>query len=168
MIDSGEEEKIEDVSYGPAAIMLAFSGWLAVPTLWFAWNHDRYSRGGMWAFGIWLLALIFLWYRGRAVRKPSTVLWLMGAVLCCSLGGIFSVNLLYHGGFCMACLALLQPYVRSIFFVFLALTWMPATGWLVSRVMAGGFVGWERPLTVLLLCGVLVYGLVKKMRCQVA
>lgn len=164
MTDSDVEKSIEDVSRGPAVIMFLFSAWLALPSLWDAWNHDRYSRGGMWAFVIWLTTLLFLFYRGRGEKIMTSVFWLISAVLCCSLGGIFAVNLFYHMGLTLACVALFLPYLRSLCFLPIALTWMPATGWLVSRVMAGGLVGWERPLTVLVLCGVMVFGLTRNLK----
>lgn len=153
MSEPSEKETGEDVSRGPAAVMLLFSSWLAMPTLWFAWHHDRYSRGGLWAFGLWLMVLGYLLYRGRGEKSPTTSWWVLGAVACCSLGGIFSVNLFYHWGLAFSCVAFFQPYRRAIIYLPLAVAWMPATGWLASRAMAGGFLGWERPLTVLVMLG---------------
>jgi hypothetical protein len=56
-------------------------------------------------------------------------------------------------GLAFSCVALMHPYRNGLIFLAGALVWMPATGWLVSRVMAGGFMGWERPLAALCVIG---------------
>lgn len=154
MTDHPRSSQPVNASRGPAVLMLLFSAYLSLPTLIDAWQNDRYSRGGMAAFGLWLLGLAFVSYRSRLSTHRPSVVWLLGAMACCALGGMFSVNLLYHAGFALACMAWLLPYYFGVLIFLGTLAWLPATGWFVSRVMAGGFVGWERPVMVLVVMGI--------------
>lgn len=130
-----------------ACLFLAIlSAALALPSLWHAWWHDPYSSGGFAAFVLWLAALGIAGHRLRRSSANHVLLWIVVAAFLCVVGSMTSLRICHHLAFAVALGALAVPAKCSGMFVLAGLSWMPATGWLISRFLVGGMAGWERPL----------------------
>lgn len=139
----------------PSLGISVLAAYLSAPSLLEAWQHDGYSRGGLAAFGIWFLVLAGVRFLPNANSHRHAVLWTVLAALCCAAGSMADLRVLYHLGLACALTGFAGFGSSGVMAVALAVAWMPATGWFLSRVFSGGLVGWERPAAVL--AGFLVF-----------
>lgn len=121
------------------------SGALALPSLCEAWMHDLYAVGGWIAWLIWLLSLGITSARLRRKATGNTITWIVLAATLCGLGALTTLRIFYHLAFASALCGIAAPANRAWLAVVGALSWLPASGWLISRWHIGGMVGWERP-----------------------
>jgi hypothetical protein len=126
---------------------------LALESLWNAWWHDPYSAGGFLAFLIWLSLLGIASY--RLGGQGNTFCVVLSALLCI-VGSITSLRVCHHLAFACALCGLAVPIKYGWLAAVAALSWLPATGWFVSRFFAGGLAGWERPTACIILASVFI------------
>ena len=143
-----------------AGVFLAGLGTvLALPSLRDAWRDDPYSNGGFPAFLIWLASLGIASFLMRHRGGQGGTSWIVISALLCAAGSITSLRVCHHLSLAAAlcCLAVQARYgwLPAV----AALSWLPASGWLVSRFSEGGTSGWERPsasaaaaIVLLILC----------------
>jgi len=118
---------------------------LAFPSLWDAWRHDLYATGGFIAFLLWLSALGIATYRLRHSAVQSNTLWIILSALLCAAGSITSLRVAHHLALACALCGVAVPNKHGWLAAVAALSWLPASGWFISRFSAGGMAGWERP-----------------------
>ena len=83
---------------GPA-LPLAVTGlavFQAIPSLTEAWRVDLYARGALPAFGIWLAAQAWLFFRQRAASGGPNVVWLAVALGLAGAGSMTGLRVLHH------------------------------------------------------------------------
>lgn len=136
--------KSEERGWIPSFGITLLAVYLATPTLLDAWRHDLYSRGGAVACVVWMIGLAagYLMLRPRIRRG---VAWPLLAVICCAAGSMADLRVLHHLGLGCALTGLAGLGLTGAIAAATAMAWMPAAGWLISRLHAGGLVGWERP-----------------------
>ena len=84
---------------------------------------------------------------GRAGWGGTSLIWVVSAVFFCAVGSMSSLRVLYHAALVVAVLDLSKLGFRVSFLAAVcALSWLPSSGWLISRFHAGGLLGWERPV----------------------
>ncbi len=130
----------------PALFMSILSAALALPSLWDAWQHDLYSTGGLTAFLIWLTTLGAVSFRQRQTAGPHSFTWIAISGLLCMAGSITSLHVCHHLALVAAFCGLTMKVSRGWIAAVGALAWLPACGWLASRLSSGGLAGWERPM----------------------
>jgi hypothetical protein len=141
-----------------SAVIFGVAAYLALPSLLEAWLHDPYSHGAAIAFGIWLLLIVSLAPPLRSTLATPTLFWLLCAVVLCAVGSMSSLRVLYHAALLLALLDLSRINFRmGMLATLCTLSWLPSSGWLISRFHAGGLVGWERPLAAGLACSLLIF-----------
>ncbi|MGD7652025.1 MAG: hypothetical protein ACQCXQ_02335 [Verrucomicrobiales bacterium] len=128
-----------------AVVIAALASFLAFPSLVEAWRTDLYARGGPAAFAIWILThiVVFILNRNQS-RHPAR--WTTIAALTCAAGSVADLRVLLHAGLALAFTGLAGFRFTGLASAVAALSWMPAAGWFISRLRAGGLDGWERPL----------------------
>ncbi|BCU79566.1 hypothetical protein [Luteolibacter sp. LG18] len=127
----------------PLAV-LALVAWRAVPGLVEAWRTDVYSRGGLVAAVIWMIPAL---YRIRGDQGRGTGFqWMLLALAFGVAGAVSSLWVFDHLSLAAAIGAIARPRRWQLAWAPAALSWLPAAGWFVSRVLKGGVAGWERPL----------------------
>lgn len=142
-------EEDRDSGYGwlPFAV-LAVALVRSMSSLVEAWGHDVYSRGAAVAFAIWVLPA-FLPF----LRKPPQgggFFWLILALVSGVAGAVSSLRILSHLSLAFSIAAVARPHGLRIVWVCASVAWLPASGWLLSKLHGGGFSGWERPVLSLL------------------
>lgn len=146
----------------PAIFLSILSAVLALPSLWDAWRNDLYSTGGLTAFIIWLTSLGFISWFQRKTATPHSVTWVALSGLLCMAGSITSLNICHHLAFVAAICGLTIRTPLACVAALGGLTWLPACGWLVSRISSGGLAGWERPTFAAITILVLIVSLKRK------
>lgn len=129
----------------PGFFLSILTAALALPSLWSAWWHDLYATGGFSAFLIWLSSLGIASYRLRHLESNRKTFWIVLSALLCMAGSITSLRVCHHLALACALCGLVVPTQYGWLSVFAALSWLPASGWPISRFFAGGMAGWERP-----------------------
>ena len=129
----------------PGLFLSILSAVLALPSLWDAWQNDRYATGGLIAFLIWLSSLVIASYWLRRVRGDRSTFWIILAALLCMAGSMTSLRVCHHLALACALSGLAVTTKHGWLAAAVALSWLPASGWLISRVFVGGLAGWERP-----------------------
>lgn len=145
----------------PGLFLSVLTATLALPSLWSAWWHDLYAAGGFSAFLIWLSSLGIATYRLRHLVSDRKTLWIVLSALLCMLGSITSLRACHHLAFACALCGLAVPTKYGWLTVSAALSWLPASGWPISRFFAGGMSGWERPALSAVTAIVLLVCLIK-------
>ena len=135
----------------PALFLAALAAFLAFPSLWEAWRHDPYARGGDAAFAFWLGSLALAYRQSPDKQTPRAFGWIALAALCCVFGTLTSTRAFHHLAMAISLTAAIPG--RRILWLLLpaALTWLPASSHLVSRLLSGGLCGWERPAAAFVL-----------------
>lgn len=142
----------------PGLFLSIISAALALPSLWNAWSHDLYAAGGFIAFLVWLSSLGITSYQLRHLASDRNAFWLVLSALLCMAGSMTSLRVCHHLALACALCGLVVPTKYGWFAATAALSWLPASGWPISRFFSGGMVGWERPtvsataVIVLLIC----------------
>jgi hypothetical protein len=135
----------------PALFLATLATALAGPSLWEAWRHDPYARGGDFAFAAWLLSLGLAYHQSPHKQAPRPGAWIALAALCCVFGTLTSTRAFHHLALAIS-LAAATPAKRLLWLLLpAALTWLPASSQILSRVLSGGLCGWERPAAALVL-----------------
>jgi hypothetical protein len=130
-----------------SGLVFFLAAYLAAPSLLEAWGDDRYSVGAVAAFLIWFLMVCKLALPFRAGWGGTSLIWVVSAVFFCAVGSMSSLRVLYHAALVVAVLDLSKLGFRVSFLAAVcALSWLPSSGWLISRFHAGGLLGWERPV----------------------
>ncbi len=123
---------------------LGLCAWHALPSLAAAWGNDLYSRGAVAAFVIWL-ASHYVISRHSALRTNSNHAWIIVSLLLCIAGSMCELRALQHLALAAAVPGVFGLGFTGIPLLAAAATWMPASGWFISHMKAGGLIGWERP-----------------------
>lgn len=134
----------------PAATV-ALVAWLAAPSLAEAATTDLYNRGLPLALAIWLAPQVFYALKLRSPAKPHSHFWIGLALLLCVLGSMSDFRVLYHLSLAAAVPGFCGLRVSGLIAFMGAASWLPATGWLISRFKTSGLIGWERPLAATLI-----------------
>ncbi len=131
---------------------------LALPSLWSAWWHDLYAAGGFSAFLIWISSIVIASYRLRHLGWSRNTFWIVFSALLCIVGSMTSLRVCHHLALACALCGFITSTKQVWLLAVAALSWLPASGWLISRFSVGGIAGWERPILstiasmVLLVC----------------
>ncbi len=135
------------------------SAFLALPSLRDAWRDDPYSNGGFAAFLVWLASLGVASFLLRHRGGQGSTSWIVISALLCAAGSIASLRVCHHLALASALCGLAVQARYGWLPAVAALSWLPASGWLVSRFSTGGTAGWERPaasaaaaIVLLILC----------------
>lgn len=103
-----------------------------------AWQTSPFDRLGWLVLILWSLPLALLWLDRKAETKGANPI-LLGTGLCLStLGYLGSLNVLQHCGLACAVVALRPWSWGSAIWLATAVAWMPALGWVGSRLFPGG------------------------------
>lgn len=101
-----------------------------------SWMRSPYDRFGWIAFLIWFTPVIFFWLRQKQLPDPppqGRPVYLGLGILSVFIGSIGSLHVLEHMGLAIAIVGLM-PFSRlEPIWIFSALSWMPAFGWLSGR-----------------------------------
>lgn len=139
---------------------LALTAWKAFPSLQEAWRDDLYAHGIPLAFAIWLVPQAYLFMKGRkslpaSSSAPNVFIFL--ALALCVVGAMSSLRILQHLALVFAIPGLFQlRWLPGLVILAAAPSWLPATGYFISKVKTGGLDGWERPLFALLVTSLLL------------
>ena len=125
--------------------LMILSAFLALPSLGDAWWHDPYSAGGFLAFLVWLSSFGTGFGRPRHPGGEGNTWWIVLSALLCAAGSITSLRVCHHLALACALCSLAAPKNEGWLVGVSALSWLPASGWFISRFSPGGLVGWERP-----------------------
>ena len=142
--------------------LTVLSAVLALRSRWDAWWHDLYSAGGLVAFLIWLSSLGIVSYRFGRLGGQGNTFWLVLSALLCAIGSITSLRVCHHLALACALCGLAVPIRYGWLAAIAALSWLPASGWFISRLITGGLAGWERPAASIMVASVLLICLQKK------
>ncbi len=129
----------------PGLFLSILTAVLALPSLWDAWQNDLYAYGGFIAFLVWLSSLGMASFWRCHVRRDRSTFWIILAALLCMAGSMTSLRVCHHLALACALSGLARPPRQGWLAAAAALSWLPASGWLISRVSVGGLAGWERP-----------------------
>ena len=128
----------------PLAV-LGLATWNALPTLVEAWQCDLYARGAPLAFAIWLAPQAWLVGNGRHSPLRPGLAWMVVSLILGVVGSMSGLRVLHHLAFAAAVPGVLGLRAAGLLVLAAAPAWLPATGWFVSHLKAGGLAGWERP-----------------------
>jgi hypothetical protein len=138
---------------------LALTAWKAYPSLAEAWRDDLYSHGIPLAFLIWLIPQAYLFIKGG--RNPTLshapTVFILIALALYAAGVMSSLRILNHLALVFAIPGVFQHrWLTGLITLAAAPSWLPATGYFISRVKTGGLDGWERPLFALVMTAILL------------
>lgn len=125
--------------------LAGLSAFLALPSLRDAWRDDPYSKGGFPAFLVWLASLGIASFLMRHRRGQGGTSWIVITASLCAAGSIASLRVCHHLALASALCGLAVQARYGWLPAVAALSWLPASGWIVSRFSEGGISGWERP-----------------------
>ncbi len=109
-----------------------YAGWNA-RSLFDAWQHSPFDHWDVVAWMIWIIPPILSLRGTQEVRLT----WIITALVLTFAGALLDLNLLRHLGFAVACAGLTAPCRGFWLWLPMALTWMPAFGWLLSKYGLG-------------------------------
>lgn len=112
-----------------AFAILLYAAWNA-SELFIGWSQPHIEKYSWIVFLIWAIPLPLYWLLPKRNYRPFHPILLWSALLVTFFGVIGSVNAVLYLGFAIA-LAAFLPFQWNIFpWLFSALSWMPAFGWL--------------------------------------
>ncbi len=117
-------------------VIILYCAW-GVRDLVRAWQTSPFDRFGWLILIVWCLPLALLWLDRKAETKGANAI-LLGTGLCVSaLGCLGSLNVLQHCGLACAIVGLRPWSWGSAIWLATAIAWMPALGWVGSRLFPG-------------------------------
>lgn len=130
----------------PTAVT-AWVSWFAIPPLFEAWTIDLFSRGAATALVIWILSLIWTLFDDNSLLLTPSSAWLSAAITLCLAGVLCKLNILLHLALAASLMGLLSVKFLTFTSAILAsasLCWLPASGWLLSRLIPAEISPWLR------------------------
>jgi hypothetical protein len=103
-----------------------------------AWDHNLYDRYGWLVLLAWCLPLFISIPAGReeaTARRPAITL-MLSALLSTLVGLAGSLNVLQHIGLALALASWVPFSPLHLLWLLAAICWMPAFGWIGSRLFA--------------------------------
>jgi exosortase/archaeosortase family protein len=109
--------------------LLAYASWRTrdLLTTWFSAPFDRF---GWAAFALWILPLAWVSESPRGQRRH--LFWAAGVVLIV-LGDVGDLNVCHHAGLALVLMGF-APARMSLLWALGAIAWIPAFGWVASRL----------------------------------
>lgn len=126
---------------------LGLAAWKSIPSLSGAWENDLYARGALFAFVIWLLPQIYLFFR---TATHSGNMWVAVSLFLCVAGSLSGLRVLHHLALASSFSGLFGQRYLGVIILASSLAWLPATGWFLSHWKTSGLLGWERPTIALM------------------
>ncbi|WP_165498794.1 hypothetical protein [Chlorobium sp. N1] len=138
---------------GARAAITLWSLWQARDLLG-AWQHSGYDRYGWLVLLVWCAPLFIFRLSGKPqnIAESQDMRMLPIALLLTLAGQIGSLHILQHAGLAVALASWLPFSPLQLLWTLSALTWMPAYGWIGSRLF------YEHILTARMLPAVMISG----------
>lgn len=138
-------ERVRGVPYGVRLAALLFCALLCADLVR-TWHDSPFDRGGQAMLALWLLpvlaALLASWRTADAgVRQAHIPSLPVLALVLLLVGTATSLNVLKHAALALAAAAFLPLSGWTLLWFGLAVSWMPALGWVASGLGVKGVVG---------------------------